>query len=609
MSADNLAQCFQDGLMAHQRMALAEAERAYREVLAANPSHAAALRLLGLIYLERGDFEAAESLLRDSVKADPDVAETHCDLGVVLERSEHFAEAEACYRQAVARKPDFALAYNNLGIVLHKAHKLAEAQACLRHLLTLEPGYAQAHFNLGNVLWGDGRVADAEACYRHALSLEPHYAEAHSNLGLLLAETGRQREAEACYREALALRPDDADGYCNLGALLYTAQRLAEAEVCFRDALNLRSDFVSAYNKLGCLLNDTQRLTEAEACFRRVLEINPAYLPARHNLSLILLKLGRYEEAWPLHESRHLDSPEWGAERMSRRRPDLPFPQWQGETLAGKSLLIWPEQGFGDYIQFARFLPLLKSRGVSMLTVASPPSLRTLLERIDGVDAWTDSDNPVDLPRHDYWCFVMSLPLHLGVTLTNIPARLPYLSAPPERVLYWRQRLPEGIRCGLVWSGEPRPDQPAVNAIDRRRSLHLRAFLPLLGLAGMTFVSLQKGRVAEAQLDEILPHLRPLNPMPEVRDFADTAAIIENLDLVIAVDTSVAHLAGALNKPVWILSRFDGCWRWLLDRDDSPWYPEVARLYRQQQAGDWGPVVERIVQDISRPGTFSSSRE
>jgi len=387
--------------------------------------------------------------------------------------------------------------------------------------------------------------------------------------------------------------------------LLHQSQRLPEAEACYRSALRVRPGFVEAYNKLGCLLYDAQRLDEADTCFRRVLGLSPGYLPARHNLSLTLLKAGRYEEAWPLHESRYLESEEWGKEDMLGHRPDLPFPQWQGEPLAGKSLLVWPEQGFGDCIQFARFFPLLKARGLSKLTVASLPGLRVLFENTEGVDAWVGSDDLANIPRHDYWCLIMSLPLHFGITLDSIPASLPYLRVPADAVAYWRQRLPRGVKVGLVWSGESRPDYAHANAVDRRRSVHLRTYLPLLRQPDITFVSLQKGAAAQAQLAEIPPELRPLDLMDEVRDFADTAAIIENLDLVISVDTSVAHLAGALNKPVWILSRFDGCWRWMQDRDDSPWYPGVVRLYRQERSGDWIPVVEKVVHEFTH-GVFTA---
>jgi Glycosyltransferase family 9 (heptosyltransferase) len=270
------------------------------------------------------------------------------------------------------------------------------------------------------------------------------------------------------------------------------------------------------------------------------------------------------------------------------------IPEWRCESLDGKTMVVVSEQGFGDSLQFCRYLPLLKRQGLKRLNLVCPSALVTLMETVDGVDACVTSSRSLDIPAHDCSCFMMSLPLRFHTTVDTIPAAVPYLRAPADRLPTWRERLPsEGFKVGLVWAGNPRPDMPGANAVDRRRSLDARAFLPLLAIPGLTFISLQLGDATRPQLDSIPRDIRPLDPMGDVRDFADTAAIIECLDLVISVDTSTAHVAGALNKPVWILSRYDACWRWLRERDDSPWYPSV-RLFRQSTPGHWGDAIERV---------------
>jgi Flp pilus assembly protein TadD len=449
------------------------------------------------------------------------------------------------------------------------------------------------HNNLGNLLYETGRFAEAEIAFRRALELNSDDAKGHNNLANLLNETRRFVEAEGSFHRALELQPDFAEAHYNLGNLFYKTKRLAEAEGAYRRTLELKSDFVRAHGNLGKLFHETKRFTEAEEAYRRAAELDPDYAEALFGLSLLLLGTGRYAEAWPYYESRY--SPN----RVNKEFtfPDVPYPQWQGECLTNKSLLLWPEQGFGDQIQFSRYASMLKQRGVSRLTLICNPAIKPLLEAIEGIDAVITETESV--PAHDYWSFVMSLPLHFGTTLDTIPNRLPYLSAAAGHVAAWRTRLPsQKLKVGLVWSGDPRVGYFTANAIDQRRSMHVVQFLPLLRLPGVAFVSLQKDEAARVQLEDLPADLRPLDLMADVQNFGDTAAIIQNLDLVITVDTSIAHLAGALNKPVWILSRFDGCWRWLEDREDSPWYPGVVRLFRQPSPGDWVTPIVKVRESL-----------
>ncbi|OUL97084.1 tetratricopeptide repeat protein [Paraburkholderia hospita] len=468
--------------------------------------------------------------------------------------------------------------------------RLHDAQTYWRRAIAIQPDYCDAYNNLGVVLKELGRVDEAEACYRNALTISPKHVGAYVNLGRLYAELGRLHESESAYLHALELQPGDGNTYMNLGVLYQNQMRIPEAEAAYNSALAANRNDVNAHFNLGVVLKMQHRFVEAEASYRLALALQPDYFEVKINLAHLLLNVGRLEEGWALFETRY--DPAWPQRKVAP--PPVDCPIWQGESLAGKSLLVWPEQGHGDSLQFCRYLPMLKARGLAKLSIACSPVLQSLFETIEGVDACIPLDDEHDIPSHDFVCLTMSLPHRLGTTLATIPGATPYLRVPPARAAKWKGRLPDGeVKVGLVWAGDPHPDQPATNAVDRRRSLDARAYLPLLRVPGITFISLQKGTTTQPQIDTLPPELRPFDPMHDVQDFADTAAIIKQLDLVITVDTSIAHLAGALNKPTWILSRYDGCWRWLHDRDDTPWYPRT-RLFHQTQPGDWEEVIERV---------------
>ncbi|MEX3693391.1 tetratricopeptide repeat protein [Paraburkholderia sp. BR14263] len=597
-TADSIRQAFLEGLAAQQKRSWSDAERHYRKVLELAPLHAEALNNLGVILEDTGHAESAEALYRRALQVKPEYVDATCNLALRLHVEGRRAEAETYYRRAFALKPDCALAYNKLGVLLQESGRLPEAETCFRKAVELMPQYGDAHANLAVLLHQGGRLPQAEACYRESLGMSPGRADVHNNLGTLLQTSGRLEESENCLRAALALNPDYADAHGNLGNLLYAQQRYEEAEACYQAALRLQPDRVETLNNLGRLLHDTGRLHEAEDKLRRALNADPGRLPTQLNLSLVLLAMGRYREGWKLYESRYGQCQHWGADAQYHVRPRLPFPEWQGESLIAKSLLVLSEQGLGDCIQFSRYLPLLKRQGLSMLTVVCPPPLVRLFSDMEGVDCCVPPDAVERLPRHDYATLTMSLPLRLGTTLSSVPSRGAYIRPDRELVAHWRRRLPAGgFKVGLVWAGDPRPGLASANAIDRRRSLHATAYIPLLSIQGIVFVSLQKGETTRRQLLEIPENIRPFDMMDDVGDFADTAAIIEGLDLVISVDTSVVHVAGALDIPVWVLSRFDGCWRWLSERDDSPWYSSL-RLFRQPTPGDWAPVLGRVENEL-----------
>lgn len=572
-----------------------EATAYWRRAVDANPDYAQAHNNLGNVQYELGDFCESEASYKRAISSEPHSPAGYHNLGRLLHAQERYPEAEACYRRALALHGNDTAILNDLASLLNKRNQYAQAEACARQASRIDSGSADVQYTLGCALFSLGRWAEAQDAFHQTLALRPGDASAFHGLGSVCFELGNLAQSEDAYRRALAIRPDDADTCSSLGFVLVESGRHEEAETFCRRAVVLRENHTTL-NDLGIVLYELRRMQEAESCYRRALALMPESAQIRMNLALCLLAMGRYEEGWPLWEARYAP----GLKSRNTVRPDLPFPQWQGEPLDGKSLIVLHEQGHGDSLQFARYLPMLRGRGVAHLSVTCPPALTRLLESVEGVDACIPLTRDHEIRKHDYWCFMMSLPGHFGTTLQTIPAAVPYVRVPQPCADSWRARVPAGaLKVGLVWAGDPRRWQTGARAtaVDRRRSLDAKALLPLLQTEGVTFVSLQKGETTRCQIDRLAQQWRPHDLMGEVQDFADTAAIVDCLDLVITVDTSVAHLAGALGKPVWILSRFDGCWRWLQDRDDTPWYPS-ARLFRQVRHGDWDEVIARVARAL-----------
>ncbi|MFZ2267709.1 MAG: tetratricopeptide repeat protein [Azonexus sp.] len=457
----------------------------------------------------------------------------------------------------------------------------AYAVACWQRLLGFRPAELEPRNSLALALERLGRNAEAEAVYRQGLAVLPDEAILHSNLGLLLEKLGRLAEAESLQRQAFALSPAMAEINCNLAGALLKLGCHAEAESLYRAALRLKPELANAHANFAVLLTECGRLSEAEACFRRALALQPDNLQTRTNLGELLLMQGRLAEGWPLYESRQMVA------AGQRAGPPPPCPQWQGEPLAGKAIIVLPEQGLGDEIQFGRYLAWLKAQGPARLTLVCRPSQQALLETLAGPDQVVSSlEAEPCLAQHDFWVFLLSLPRHAGTTLATIPAGIPYLFPDPLRQARFAPELAgEGRRVGLVWKGNPR------HGNDAERSLPgLEVLAPLWSLAGLRFFSVQK-----SELDLPRPPDLPLTDLaPLIGDFADTAAILSQLDLLIAIDTSVAHLAGALGVPCWLLlpcHKTD--WRWFQQRSDSPWYPSL-RLFRQEAPGDWQAPVAAV---------------
>ena len=576
------------GVQLHGQGRFEEAEAAYRQALALAPTLATAHNNLGVLLRRAGRPAEAEAAYRAALQHEPGYASAWSNLGNLLGSTGRAHEGVQAQRKAVACDPNHGNAWNNLGNLLQGLQGHAEAEAAYRKAIELRPTDAHPRSNLGRLLAALDRCEEAESCCRRAVELAPGQPEVHNTLGAVLQQGRRWRDAEACYRRAVEVDATHAGAWSNLGVVLREQGRLEESETAFLRSLALDPRAAQAHSNYGVLLRYLGRWDDAETEYRRAIELDPADPSPRLNLSFLLLARGDYAAAWPLHEAR------WHPRRkQSDTVPpkSVAYPCWRGEPLRGRSIAIWPEQGIGDAIQFVRFAAALKDRGASQVTLATRPALGELMETAAGVDRVVT--RPSDLGPHDFWCFSMSLPLHLGTTLQSLPGRLPYLAVPPRRRARWAGRLPGGRKVGLVWKGSQRHPN------DAHRSLPgLAALAPLWSVPGITFVSLQKGAGEDEARQP--PASQPLLALGhELDDLADAAAVLEQLDLVICVDTAIAHLAGALGKPVWVLlPEWATDWRWLRGRADSPWYPGVMRLFRQPVRGDWDSVVREVTQAL-----------
>ncbi|GGD92991.1 tetratricopeptide repeat protein [Caballeronia grimmiae] len=573
-----------------------QAQMLWERAIEQHPQHAGVHNNLGNLYEQLGRLPEAAAMFRRALELDPDSPAVHYNLGNVLAKLERIPDAEQSLRRALELKPDLVAAHYSLGKLLMMLACFDEAQQHFDIAIEARPDWADAHFNLGKTFAARQRHGEAEHAFRAAIESNPRLMMAYQSLVEVLQTQGRFADLEGVYRRLTEHAPEFAAANCNLGQVIaqVTAlaglERLDEAEAAYRRAIAVQPDYVPAHIALGNLLKESEaRADEMLAAFRRAVELDPASARARMNLAGGLLRVGKYAEAWPLWEARYDET--WPEHPIPV--PDLPWPQWRGEPLAGKSLFVIHEQGFGDTFQFCRFLPMLRSQGLSTLSVVWSED-DPLLASVGGVDACVSTDALHTLPSPDYWCFMMSLPGLLGITFETVPNTTPYLAVADARIEHWRSRLPAGVpKIGIAAMSEPR-----ASPLDARRWVSAQTCIPLLGLPGVRFVNLQKAPIARAQYDVLPPPLRPLDLMGDVRDFSDTAAIIASLDVVIAADTSVAHLAGALGKPVWMLLGSNPCWRWGISGERTVWYPK-ARLFRQTRPNEWGDVIARVADALT----------
>jgi len=559
----------------------------YDHAIALDPTDAFAHTNLGSALQALLRWDAALASYDRALALDPRLYQTWFQRGNVLREMQRLEAASASYREAVNLRPDHAEAHYNLGVLLERTHQPQAAIASYDRAIAVFPELHQAHFNRAGVLRGLKEWEAALAGYDLAIAAKPDYAEAQLNRGVVLEELGRSAESLTAYDRAITLQPGEARGYFNRGNLLGRMDRWDEALENHAHAVRLQPDFADGHCGCGRGLLELNRLPEALAAFDRALALQPEFAEAQYNRALALLLSGDYQRGWPAYESR------WkNAARLSMGEvPAAERPVWLGtEPIAGKTLLVHSEQGLGDTIQFSRFIRPVADRGARVVFVVDRP-LVTLLSGLGGAARLIETGTPP--PDADFRCPLLSLPGALGTTIDSIPAGRGYLTSDPVKTAAWRTRLGNRVRprIGIAWSGNPR------HGNDRNRSVGLADWIAHLP-RDFDYICLQtQVRPRDQEILDANPWIARFGD--HLRDFSDTAALCECLDLVVSVDTSVAHLSAALGRPTWILLSFNPDWRWLLDRNDSPWYP-TATLYRQSRIGDWREVFERVARDLPR---------
>jgi tetratricopeptide (TPR) repeat protein len=561
-----VAEAFSLAFKHHQAGGFSEAERLYRQVLVADPGHVDAWSCLGAICQAQGKLNEAEGHYRRALKLAPAHASSHNCLGVFLALRGDYAEAVNHFQCALVGAPHNAEIHHNLGLAFARQAIWAEAAKCYRQALQLKPDYAEAR----------NRLADAL-----------------TNWGLALDRQNQLEQAIDRLQDALGLKPDSPDAHNNVANTLVRQGSLDEAAAHYERALRLQPTFEEARTNLGSVRKYQGRFEEALALYEQGLAKQPDHADRHFNRAILCLLLGNWAQGWQEYEWR------WQAKGF----PRLSFsqPRWDGSPLAGRIVLVLAEQGLGDTIQFIRYVPLIPADGGRVIVRCQPSLLPLLSESLAKEDLVAEGR---PLPPFDVYVPLLSLPGIMGTVSTSVPANVPYLTAAPKLVEHWREQLalsnvntPDAgqvFRIGIAWQGSP--TFPG----DRQRSIPLEQFAPLAKIEGVRLISLQKGPGTE--------QLNQLNGEFAVHDFAagvdegsgafmDTAAIIKNLDLVIASDTAVAHLAGALGVPVWVALAFVPDWRWLLQCEDTPWYPSM-RLFRQIRPGHWEGVFDSLAKQV-----------
>jgi tetratricopeptide (TPR) repeat protein len=541
---------FQEAFALHQRGYLSQAQALYADLLKTQPRHADALHLLGVIAAQSNNPQKAVELIGQAIAIKPDFAEAHCNHGLALQQLMQFDAAVASYDRAIAIKPNFAEAYYNRGIALQQLKRLDAAVASYDKSIAIKPDYAEAHYNRGITLQELKQLDAAVASYDKAIAVKPDYATAYCNRGIAQQELLQLDAAVASYDKAIAIKPDYAEAFCNRGNSLQELLQLDAALASYDKAVAIKPD-------------------HAEACWSK---------------SQALLIRGDFEKGWDLHEYR------WKRDGFTAPKQDIHQPLWLGvESLESKTILLHSEQGLGDTIQFCRYARLVSDLGARVILEVEE-SLTDLLNGLTGVSELIVKG--AALPSFDCHCPLLSLPLAFKTSLNSIPSSPKYLNADSLKKSQWKDELGEKTMplVGLVWNGS------TAHLRDSKRSVLLSELIQHLP-KGCQYVSLQK---EVRDIDRLALETNPqiIHFGDQLRDFTDTAALCELMDVVICVDTSVAHLAGALGKSTWVLLPFLPDWRWLLERDDSPWYPTV-KLYRQPSTGDWNSVFSNIGADLS----------
>ncbi len=603
----------------HQAGALENAETLYLQVLSQHPQHPDALHLLGQLHHARGDAPQAIVWLGKALEANGEIPAFYTSLGTVLQSMGQSQEAFDCYQKALQLNPNSVDAYNNLGLALQEAERHPEALVCFQAALRLEPEQATLWNNLGLSLQALQQTASARQAFETALKLDPECHPAAVNLGQIYHQEQRLSEARKVLEQALAQRPDEPATLNNLALVLADMGAVSSALGLLHTARKVAPQDLDTGLNLGSLLQRAGRFEEAIEAYQPWTIQHPGYSELARNLAMAYQGAGQFESAiqclsdaitvsphdGELHLARAMAwlaagqfeagwaEYEWRFETVKVPRREFPEPLWEGGRLQGKTILVTAEQGYGDAFQFVRFLPLLKAQGARVL-LECHPGMATILKPCPGADAVFER-SPDGAVKQPFDCHVslMSLPHRLNLGGETMADRTPYLAVPEEMESKWAGVFSgvTGLKIGFVWTGSQ------TNGAGQFRSCPVEALTPLFSTPGSTWVSLQVGPEGEGLLPYREKHPNLIALQEQLTDFAQTAAVITQLDLVITIDTAVAHLAGALGKPVWTMLPYMADWRWGHQGETSAWYPTM-RLFRQPRPGDWASVIQAIQAEL-----------
>jgi len=568
------------GLIAYEQRDLDTAIALITRAVRIAPDRPIYYRNLGNAYKDKGLHPQAMACFRRVVKLDPDNPEAYFKLGAIENESGNEETAVDWYNRALDLNPSMAEAWYNLGLIMVSRQNITEAIRCFQKAIQIYPDFMEAIYQLGKIYKQQRKIHPAKANFHRVLELKPDMPDALFNLALVHADSGECDTAVQYYQRVLKIAPDSAETLYNLANLIAKDDRFDDAIRLLKKALRIRPDHADSYNNLGLNLKALGKLDEAIRQYRKAIEINPALAHIHLNLALALLLAGKFSEGWREYDWRF----EVDCYKSDYRYRDRKI--WDGKPFKDKRLLIHEDQGLGDTLQFIRYLPLVKELGGTVIFEARREII-TLIDEFPGIDTLVECPpEGASNVKFDYYIPLLSIPGRLGTKPGSIPANIPYLFGEAEKCAFWKEKMKRPVmKIGLIWAG----NKSHVN--DRSRSCSLDRFNWLQNIPNISVFSLQKAVSAQEEIE--LNKLGAGNLGPQFKDFSDTAAAIENLDLVIAVDTAVAHLAGAMGKPTWILLHFDPDWRWLLERTDSPWYPTV-RLFRQRKPGDWDGVMSTV---------------